>query len=194
MTTNQEKGPRKLILFNMMTLDGLFEGPGHDLNWHNVDQDFNQFAIELVDTAGALIFGRVTYELMASFWSSANAFESDPQTAERMNRLPKLVFSRTLAQADWQNTRLVKGDLPAEITSLKNEPGGYLLVFGSANLSAALTAQGLVDEIRVMINPLILGSGTPLFQGIKEQIRLQLTDSRIFSNGNVLLFYQAPGR
>ena len=190
----QEKAARKVILFNMMTVDGLFEGPGHDLNWHNTDQAFEDFAIEQLDTADTLIFGRVTYEMMASFWSSSFAMKIDPLVAERMNRLPKLVFSHTLARADWQNTRLVKGDPVAEITRLKNEPGGNLFVFGSANLSATLITQDMIDEFRVIINPLILGSGTPLFQGITERIQLQLIYSRIFSNGNVLLFYQLLGR
>jgi dihydrofolate reductase len=189
----KENAVRKVILFNMVSLDGFFEGPGHDIDWHNVDQEFNNFAIEQLDIAGTLIFGRVTYEMMASFWPSALAIETDPEVAERMNRLSKLVFSHTLAQADWQNTRLVKGDPVAEITRLKNEPGGNMFVFGSANLSATLIAHGLIDEFRVIINPLILGSGTPLFQGIAERIQLRLTHSRIFSNGNVMLFYQPLG-
>jgi dihydrofolate reductase len=181
---------RKLILFNMISLDGFFEGPERDINWHIVDQEFNQFAIEQLDTAGGLIFGRVTYELMAGFWPSSLALETEPLVAERMNRLPKLVFSRTLAQANWQNTRLVKGDPVGEITRLKEQPGGDIFVFGSANLSATLIAHGLIDEFRVIINPLILGSGTPLFQAISHPIQLQLTHSRTFTNGNVLLFYQ----
>ena len=187
---DQGKTVRKVILFNMMTLDGYFEGPGQDINWHNVDEVFNDFAIEQLETAGALIFGRVTYELMASYWPSAAALETDPQVAERMNRVPKVVFSRTLARADWQNTRLVNGDPAAEITRLKNEPGGPLFVFGSANLSATLLAHGQIDELRVMINPVLLGRGTPLFQGVSERIPLQLTRSQTFSSGNVLLFYR----
>jgi dihydrofolate reductase len=185
---------RKLISFNMMTLDGFFEGPAHDITWHNVDQEFNDFAIEQLDTIDTLIFGRMTYEMMSSFWPSAVAIETDQVVAERMNRLPKLVFSRTLARADWQNTRLVNGDPVAEITRLKNAPGGNLFVFGSANLSATLISHALIDEFRVIINPLVLGKGTPLFKGITTSIKLQLTRSQSFSNGNVLLVYQLPGR
>lgn len=185
---------RKVILFNMTSLDGLFEGPGHDLNWHNVDEEFNDFAIEQLDSAGALIFGRVTYEMMAGYWPSQGAIEDDPRVAERMNHLPKLVFSRSLARADWNNTRLVKGDPLAELTRLKNEPGGSLFVFGSANLAATLVAHGLIDEFRVMLNPLILGSGTPLFQGISQPVPLRLVSCRSFSNGNVLLYYQPAGQ
>jgi dihydrofolate reductase len=180
---------RNVIIFNMITLDGFFEGPGHDINWHNVDEEFNDFAIEQLDTIDTLIFGRVTYEMMASFWPSPAAIETDPLVAERMNRLPKLVFSHKLARVDWQNTRLVNGDPVSEITRLKKEPGGNLFVFGSANLSAALLAAGLIDEIRLIINPILLGKGTPLFQGIADPIQLKLTYSRSFSNGNVMLFY-----
>jgi dihydrofolate reductase len=106
-----------------------------------------------------------------------------------MNRLPKLVFSRSLPRADWQNTRLVRGDAPAEIQRLKQEPGDSLFVFGSANLAATLIAHGLIDEFRVIVNPVILGSGTPLFQGISSPVHLHLANSRTFSNGNVLLTY-----
>lgn len=183
----------KVILFNLVTLDGFFEGPGHDISWHSVDQAFNDFAIQQLDSAGALIFGRVTYEMMVSYWPSKDAIQEDPQVAERMNRLPKVVFSHSLARADWQNTRLVKGEPGVEIARLKNEPGGNLFVFGSANLSATLIAQGLIDEFRVIIIPILLGSGTPLFQGISGRIPLELTHSQTFSNGNVLLFYQPAG-
>lgn len=187
---NQVKPSRKVFLFNLMTLDGFFEGPGQDISWHNVDAEFNEFAIEQLDTIGAIIFGRVTYEMMASFWQSTVVLETDPLVAGRMNRLPKVVFSRSLARADWQNTRLVNSDPAAELTRLKNEPGGNLFVFGSANLSSTLIAQGLIDEFRVLINPLLLGGGTPLFQGFRERVQLQLTHSRVFENGNVLLTYQ----
>jgi dihydrofolate reductase len=193
------KENRKVIVFNLMSLDGFFEYAGHDINWHNVDASFNDFAVEQLDTAGALIFGRVTYDLMASFWPSDTAIESDPHVAERMNRIPKLVFSRTLEHVRWQNTRLLKGDPAEELNRLKQAdngelPRGDLFIFGSANLTADLLARGLVDEIRVIINPLILGKGTPMFQNVNDPIRLELTHTRAFPNGNVLLYYRVPGR
>src|SRR5262245_43423205 len=97
----------KLFAFNMVTLDGFFEGPNQDISWHNVDEDFNQFAVEQTANVGAILFGRVTYEGMASYWPTPEAQANDPEIAQLMNTLPKVVFSRTLQRADWNNTRLI---------------------------------------------------------------------------------------
>lgn len=178
---------RNLILFNMMTLDGFFEGPNADISWHNTDEEFNRFADEQLETAGMLVFGRKTYELMASYWPNA---VDDPKIARLMNALPKLVFSSTMARAEWNNTRLVKDHPAAEIAALKLEPGKDLFLFGSARLASSLARQGLIDEFRIMLNPVILGAGTPLFSGITHPLRLNLTSARSFANGNVLLTYR----
>lgn len=181
---------RKLFAFNMVSLDGFFEGPDHDLYWHHVDEEFNQFAIEQTSAVGAILFGRVTYEMMASFWPTPQAEADDPQIAHLMNTLPKVVFSRTLDRADWANTRLVKGDLGEEVTKLKQEPGKDLAVFGSAKLLESLVQEDLVDEHRVLVNPLVLGSGTPLFKNNGQRVKLKLVSTRTFHNGNVLLVYE----
>lgn len=181
---------RKLILFNMVTLDGFFEGPNRDIFWHNVDEEFNEFAIQQIDSVDMLIFGRVTYELMASYWPTSEAIADDPLIADKMNSMPKIVFSWTLSHADWQNTRLVTGNAPEEIASLKQQPGKDLIIFGSANLAASLIQDGLIDEFRVMVNPVVLGQGTPLFQGIKDKLNLKLQQAKVFRSGNVLLIYQ----
>ena len=181
---------RKVILFNMVSVDGLFEGPNRDINWHTVDEEFNQFAIKQLDEADGLIFGRVTYELMASYWPTTAAAEDDPAVAERMNALPKIVFSKTLQAAGWQNTRLVSEDTAGEVTRLKQQPGADLLIFGSGCLAGYLTRHGLIDEYRLMVAPLVLGSGTPLFQGVHGPQSLKLLNTRAFGNGNVLLSYQ----
>ena len=178
---------RRLILFNMMTLDGFFEGPGHNIDWHTVDEEFNQFAIEQLAEAGALVFGRVTYELMAGYWPTSGAIADDPAVAGLMNAIPKIVFSRTLEAAPWNNTRLIQGGLEAEMRRLKEEAGRDLFIFGSAELASELTRIGLIDEYRVMVSPVILASGTPLFKG--TQLKLKLLRSRTFAIGNVLLVY-----
>ena len=110
---------RKLFAFNMVSLDGFFEGPNRDINWHNVDDEFNQFAIEQTSTVDTILFGRVTYELMAGYWPTPAATTDDPVIADLMNRLPKIVFSRTLQKAEWNNTRLIKDHIAEEITTLK---------------------------------------------------------------------------
>lgn len=181
---------RKLFAFNMVSLDGFFEGPDHDLSWHNVDEEFNQFAIQQTSSVDTLIFGRVTYELMAGYWPTSDALADDPVVAGLMNNLPKIVFSTTLTSVDWNNTRLVKEDVAGEITALKNQSGKDLAVFGSANLLSTLIRLDLVDEHRIMLSPVVLGSGTPLFQGIRHHLNLKLVDTRTFSSGNVLLTYQ----
>jgi dihydrofolate reductase len=181
---------RKLFSFNMVTLDGFFEGPNHDISWHHVDDEFNQFAIEQTSNIGTILFGRVTYELMASYWPTSAAIIDDPIIADLMNNLPKIVFSRTLQKAEWNNTRLVKDHIAEEITRLKGQSGKDLAIFGSANLLSSLIQMDLIDEHRILVNPIVLGSGTPLFQGIKEKLELKLLKTKIFASGNVLLYYQ----
>jgi len=181
---------RKVFMFNMVTLDGFFEGPNQDIGWHNVDAEFNEFAAEQLSTIGVIVFGRVTYQGMASYWPTPFAIENDPVIAAQMNGISKIVISRTLDKADWNNTRLIKDNVAEEITRLKQQPGKDLAIFGSANLTASLMQLGLVDEFRIMVNPIVLGKGTPLFQGVSQPIKLKLIKTRAFGSGNVLLYYQ----
>ena len=181
---------RKLFAFNLISLDGFFEGPDQDINWHNVDEEFNEFAIEQTSAVGALLFGRVTYQLMESYWPTADALKNDPAIAGIMNSVPKLVFSRTLEKAEWNNTRIVKENIEQEILNLKKQPGKDLAVFGSANLLSALVQMDLVDEHRVMVNPVLLGNGNPLFKSMEARVNLRLLKSRTFKSGNILLYYE----
>src|SRR5216683_4807899 len=177
---------RKLFSFNMVTLDGFFEGPNPwDIAWHNVDAEFGDFASEQMQTIDTLFFGRLTYQGMASYWPSPEALESDPLIANAMNSVPKIVVSTTLQSADWNNSRLIKDHLAEEIARLKQQPGKDLAIFGSANLLSLLVRMNLVDEHRVMVNPVVLGKGTPLFKSVEEPLKLKLTASRTFNNGNV---------
>ena len=184
---------RKVILFNMMTLDGFFEGPGREIDWHNVDAEFNTFAIDQLDAADLLLFGRVTYEMMASYWPTAAAKKSAPVVARGMNDMPKVVFSRKLKKATWANTALAKGELGEEIRKLKKKKGKDLVVMGSGMLVSQLTQLGLVDEFQVVVNPIVLGTGRSMFDGVQRPTGLELLRSRVFGNGNVLLCY-APAK
>jgi dihydrofolate reductase len=181
---------RKLIFFNMTTVDGFFEGPNQDINWHNVDEEFNELAIEQLDEVDTILFGRVTYEMMASYWPTEAALKDDPIIAEMMNTKAKLVFSRTLEKAVWNNTRLVKENILAEVQKLKGQPGKDLIIFGSSDLSAALAQAGLIDEYRLMVAPLILGRGKTILQGLPDRLELKLLKTRTMRNGNVMLYYQ----
>jgi dihydrofolate reductase len=182
---------RNLYVFNMITVDGFFEGAQKwDLGWHNVDAEFNDFAIAQLDATGMLLFGRVTYAGMAGYWASPDAIKDDAQVANRMNAIPKAVFSRTLEKADWNNTRLIKTNIPEEILKLKQASGKEIALFGSANLMATLAQHNLVDEYRLIVNPVVLGKGGPLFAGTLGPLKLKLLQARPFESGNVLLCYQ----
>ncbi len=181
---------RKLVVFNLVTLDGYFAGQGGDISWHNVDAEFNEFAIKMVSKGNTLLFGRVTYELMASYWPTPEAIKNDPVVAEGMNRLPKIVFSRTLDKVDWNNTKLVKGDMLAEMREMKQQCGKDMAVLGSGSIVSQLARQGLIDEYQIMVNPVVIGKGRTMFEGIKNKIALKLTNTRTFGNGNVLLCYE----
>jgi dihydrofolate reductase len=180
---------RKVFLFNMTTLDGYFEGPNQDISWHNVDEEFNEFAIEQLNEVDTLLFGRVTYQGMASYWPTELAISDDPEVAGLMNSLPKVVFSKTLDKAEWNNSKLVKENVTEEVLKLKQQPGKDIAIFGSSDLAVTLAEHGLIDEYRLIVNPVFLGGGTPLLNGIKEKLNLKLFNTRIFKSGNVLLYY-----
>jgi len=172
-----------------MTLDGYIAGQGGDISWHNVDEEFQELAKAASNSGNTLLFGRVTYELMAGFWPTPEAIRTDPVVAAGMNKAEKIVFSRTLQKADWNNTRLVKDDMPAEVRRLKQGAGKDLTVLGSGSIVAQLAAEGLIDEYQVLLNPVVLGKGKTMFEGLKNKLALKLVRTRTFGNGNVLLTY-----
>ena len=180
----------------MISLDGYFEGPNHDISWHNVDHEFNEYAIEMLREIGTMLYGRRTYQLMEEYWPKA---EVDPKTAvddrvvaKLMNETPKIAFSRSLKevkeQEHWKNVQLRHSIDPDEIRKLKEQPGKDIWVGGS-ELATEFIKLGLVDEIRLSINPVVIGKGTPLFQGLNKLLELKLTRTRPFKSGNVLLYY-----
>ena len=177
----------RLCMFNLVSLDGFFAGPEGEIDWFQTDEEFDQFAIEHTGQARHLLFGRVTYELMASYWPTDEAAANEPEIARLMNTLPKTVFSRTLREVTWENTRLLR-DAAVEVARLKRETDGDLFLFGSADLAATLTEAGLFDEYRLIVNPVVLGRGKPLFKG-DRLLQLRLLGERRFNNGNLLLTY-----
>jgi dihydrofolate reductase len=178
----------RLIMWNAVTLDGYFEGTkSWDLDWHKYiwGEELERFSVDQLRSADRLLFGRVTYEGMAAYWQTAEG-----EVAEFMNRLPKAVFSRTLERADWANTKLLKGNLVAEVKELKRQGNGNTFVFGSGNLSAELIEHGLFDEYRLAVTPVLLGHGKPLFGHFGERLPLKLLEARPLSNGGVILRYE----
>jgi dihydrofolate reductase len=184
---------QRLISFTQVTLDGYFTGRSGDLSWaHEGQQDaeWNAFVAENASGGGQLLLGRITYELMVRYWPTPAARENDPIVAERMNNLPKVVFSRTLDKASWSNTRLVKGDLATEVRKLKHEAGDGMAILGSGSIVSPLAQAGLIDEFQIVVKPVALGEGRAMFEGIKQKLSLRLTKTRSFTNGNVLLSYE----
>jgi dihydrofolate reductase len=179
----------RLSMFNLVSLDGFFAGPGGEIDWFRTDDEFERFAIEHTGQARHLLFGRVTYELMAGYWPTEEAKASEPEIAGLMNSLPKTVFSRTLREVTWENTRLVSDDATDEVTRLKRDTDGDIFLFGSADLAATLTAAGLFDQYRLIVNPVVLGKGRPLFKDGRP-LDLRLVSERRFTNGNLLLTYE----
>lgn len=184
---------KKIIVFNLVTVDGYFCGPNGEIDWHNVDKEFNQFAIEQLGEAGCLIFGRVTYGVMYPFWPNAaknpKMSDNDITVAKLMNSLPKVVFSKTMDKVEWENTKLMKEINPVEINRLKQEAKKDVFIFGSGKIVQEFANLGLIDEYRLMVNPIILANGKLLFKDVKDKTGLKFLQSREFKNGNVLLSY-----
>jgi dihydrofolate reductase len=183
---------RKLIVFNNVTVDGYFTDRHGDMSWaHAYDPEWLAFVEENASGEAEFLFGRVTYEMMASYWPTPGAIEASPVVAGEMNSMPKVVFSETLYDAKWNNTRLVKGDDPAgEIRKMKVQDGNTMVIFGSGSIIPQLADEGLIDEYRLAVHPLVLGRGRTMFEGIDKKLRLKLTKTRTFRNGIVVLYYE----
>lgn len=182
---------RKLVVFNSITLDGYFTDANGDMSWaHKNDPEWDAFTAENAKGGGVLLFGRVTYELMASFWPTPAAMEMMPDVAKGMNNLPKVVFSRTLDEASWNNTKLVKSDMVEEVRKMKNESGDDMVILGSGTIVSQLSEHKLIDEYQMVMNPIVLGKGRTMFEGMKEKLMLKRTNTRTFDNGNVVLSYE----
>ncbi len=189
---------RKIVMFNMVSLDGYFAGPNGDISWHNVDHEFNEFAIKQTPSFGALIFGRKTYDLMASYWPTKEVIKRDPVVARIMNSIHKIVFSKSLKEKKetdvWKNVQLLKEIKPQVFNKLKKQSGRDMAIFGSGEIVQQFTNLGLIDEFRLMINPVILGKGKQMFANLENKLNLKLINTRTFKNGNILLVYNIKNR
>jgi dihydrofolate reductase len=182
---------RKLIVFNMVSLDGFFVDGKGDMSWaHKNDAEWNTFVSGNASGSGLLVFGRITYQLMASYWPTPMALQNSSIVAKGMNEMPKIVFSRTLDNISWSNTKLIKGDLAAEVRKLKQESGPDMVILGSGTIVSQLAQQSLIDEYQLAVSPIVLGKGRTLFEGVKEKLNLRLARSRTFGNGTVFACYQ----
>lgn len=180
----------KLIIFNFISLNGYYKGQNGDTSWHQHGEEEGNYSLEMLNKDNILLFGRVTYEMMVGFWSTQEAVKSMPAVASGMNRSEKIVFSRTLHKADWNNTRIIKENIGEEVRKLKKTSGKDLAVLGSGSIVSQLTEQGLVDEYQLMVDPVILGGGTPIFKEVGHKLELKHVSTRTFKSGNVLLTYR----
>ena len=181
---------RTLSVFNSISLDGYYTDGTPDVNWaHARDAEWQAFTRENAGGDAELIFGRKTYEMMAGFWPTPEAKQRMPDVAGSMNRMRKNVVSHSLQRADWENSRLIKGDLATEVRRLKSESGPGLLIMGSGEIVSQLTQSGLVDEYQLVVVPILLGKGRSLFEGVTSRPRLTLTKTRSFANGHVVAWY-----
>jgi dihydrofolate reductase len=178
----------KIIVFNNVSLDGYIADASGDMSWaHKQDAEWTTFISGNAKGKATFLFGRVTYQMMADFWPTPEALKLMPDVAKSMNGGKKIVFSRTLSEATWSNTTLLKGDLPAAVRKLKKGKGPDLVVFGSASIVAQLAGEGLVDEFQLAIHPVVLGTGKSMFAGTGKRIDLKTTRTRAFKNGCVLV-------
>ena len=182
---------RKVLVSNLISLDGYLAAPDGDLSWFGVGPDFFAYVHKMLPTLGMLLFGRVTYEMMATYWTKPEVMRDDPMVAPFMNELPKLVASRTLKKAGWGSwdNATVTADPASKVRELKAQAGKDLMIFGSGGLVSTLAAAGLIDEYRMMLNPVILGGGIPMFRGMPQRVPLRLVASEVFDKKMVMLTY-----
>lgn len=187
---------RKVVVFLHTSLDGIVEGPNGvmDINWVAYDKDLEKHADEILSTVDTVLWGRGTYLGMKQYWTSVpsnpSASEHEIAHAKWLDATPKIVFSTTLADTDWVNSRLVKSNVAEEIEALKRQPGRDMIVLGSPRFAHHLMQLGLVDDIKITVSPVVLGSGLPLFKGIKEKLDLKLTAHKTFDSGAIGLNYR----
>jgi dihydrofolate reductase len=185
---------RKLSVFNTVTLDGYFTGLNGDLSWaHDAasnDEEWNEFVEKNASGGGTLLFGRVTYDMMVSYWPTPQAMNEAPAVARQMNAMPKVVFSKSLPRVEWENTTLLRKDLAGEVRRLKREQGAGITILGSGTIVAQLASAGLIDEYQIVVKPVVIGKGRTMFDGVMKKLSFRAKESRAFRNGNVLLSYE----
>ncbi len=180
-----------LSSFMFLSLDGYYKGLNEDISWHHHGEEEGQFSADSLQSENALLFGRKTFEMMASFWPTEMAAQQFPEVAKGMNKAKKYVVSNIIQKTDWNNTEIISGDFITEIKKLKQNSTNGITILGSGQLLTALAAESLVDEYDIMIDPVAIGAGTSLFTGLTTPLQLQLTGTRTFKSGVVLHNYKA---
>jgi len=185
----------KLTVYNFISANGFYKGYNEDISWakrSSATKEERDFAAQNLQGGSILLFGRKTYEMMKSYWPTQQAAKDNPDVAKGMNKAEKIVFSESLQQAEWNNTRIVK-NMEDEIKRLKSQ-GKNMTVLGSGSIVTQLAEKGLIDELQLMVHPVLLDSGTPLFDHARISLNLVLDNARPFKSGLVLLTYKPAGK
>jgi dihydrofolate reductase len=175
------------------SLDGFVAGLNGEMNWIKVDEEMFDFVATMTDQADAALYGRVTYEMMQSYWPKAgeqpDATKHDKEHSSWYNKVSKIVLSTTMQETGLSNTKVIADQLSDNIKKIKQQDGKNILIFGSPRASQSLLNQGLIDEFWLFVNPIILGQGMPLFKGISVTTKLKLVESKTFASGVIALHY-----
>jgi len=185
---------RKLILLMHTSIDGFVAGPNGEMDWIRVDDELFEIAVKLTDDADTALYGRVTYQMMESYWPTAGdkptATKHDIEHSRWYNIVEKIVLSKTIHQSNLRNTKFIGDNIPGEINKLKREKGKNILMIGSPSSAHTLMQQDLIDDYWLFVNPVVLGKGIPLFAGIKDRLQLKLLTTKTYSIGVVALHYE----
>jgi dihydrofolate reductase len=196
--TTEKTTMRRLFVSMIVSVDGYIEGPRRELDWfEDRDPQFEQYCDEMIDSVGLALYGRRSYELMLSYWPNAEKHPRSPADlafARKMNALPKVVLSRTLERAEWNNTQILRDHVGERIAELKQQPGKPIVAWAGAGLVKTLEDLGLVDEYRLIVTPVLLGAGTPMFQGIDRRRKLRLTRTTQLGRSLAVLCYEPSSR
>ena len=183
---------RKLTAFNFISLNGMYKGADDDISWHRHGEEEGEYSAQSLKADNILLFGRTTYEMMASWWPTPMAAEAFPEVARMMNTAEKIVFSNVIEEPRWHNTTAMSGDIVAQVRAMKAQPGKDMTILGSGTIVSQFAEAGLIDEYRIMIDPVVLSGGTGIFSHMQQGLELKLTGTKVFKSGTVLLTYH-PG-
>ena len=186
---------RKVVLFMHMSLDGFAAGPNGELDWISYDAELEKYAESVVSSVGSPLYGRITYQMMESYWPTVlndpSATKHDLDHARWIENVEKVVFSTTLESISWANTRLIKNNIAEEVAKLKQQRGKDLVIFGSPGLTRSFMQLDLIDSYHLTLNPVILGAGIPFFTAVNEKTNLKLVNSETLNSGVVTLHYES---
>jgi len=181
---------KRINSYTFITLNGFFKGLNEDISWHRHEGPESEHAVEGLGGGGMLLFGRKTYEMMSSFWPTPAAMNSMPEIAKGMNSAEKIVFSKTIKEAKWNNTKIISDNIVEEVRKLKESGSKDMTILGSGSILSLFADNGLIDEYQFMIDPVVIGEGSSVLKNITKKLDLKLTKSKVYKSGVILAIYE----